>query len=69
LFREPVQHGGDIDLCLGRRLSSCCSAWRGLRLRSEADGAAEVEGAAEAERPRMADMMSPKILMGCTPEV
>jgi hypothetical protein len=27
-------------------------------------GAAEVEGAAEADRPKMADIMSPKMLMG-----
>jgi hypothetical protein len=34
----------------------------------EAEGA-EVEGAAEAERPKIADMMSPKMLMTDAPEV
>jgi hypothetical protein len=34
----------------------------------EAEGA-EVEGAAEAELPKIADMMSPKMLMTDAPEV
>jgi hypothetical protein len=30
---------------------------------AEVEGAAEVEGTAEAERPKMVDIMSPKMLM------